>query len=129
MSRNKLSFSIKGILLTLVGVIFSSIVFLNIKDAFLGAKLHISTASNGSTLTDNFLHLSGDARGAVEILINGRSINVDRKGKFEDGLLLSTGYNIVEVALKDRFGKTETKTYHWVVEPTSSVAKSSEIIN
>lgn len=128
MSKNKLSFSIKNLIVGVLGIAVLSLIFTNIKDAFFGTSFQISTAANGATLNDNFLPLSGMAHGAIELLVNGRSINMDRKGNFEDAIILSSGYNIVEVALKDRFGKTETKTYHWVVEPASMVAQSGEII-
>ncbi len=129
MSKNKLSFSIKNSIIGILGIAILTLVFANIKDAFFGTSFQIVTASNGTTLNDNFLPLSGIAHGAIELLINGRSVNMDRKGNFEDAIILSSGYNIVEVALKDRFGKTETKTYQWVVEPASMVAQSGEIIN
>lgn len=95
----------------------------NVRDAVFGTPLEVVAAKNGSKLTDNFVPLTGVARQAKELLINGRSIDLDRNGNFNDAIILSTGYNIVEIALKDRFGKTETKTYHWVVEPSPTIAQ------
>ncbi len=96
----------------------------NMRDMVLGTPLEVVTATDGATLDDTFLPLSGVARHARELLINGRTVPLDRAGAFTDAIILSPGYNIVEVALKDRFGNTETKTYHWVVEVPPLVAQN-----
>jgi hypothetical protein len=56
--------------------------------------------------------------------INGRIISIDRQGNFSDGVILSPGYNIVEVAQKDQFGKEKKQTYHWVASPSLTVAQN-----
>lgn len=96
----------------------------NMRDLMLGTPLEVVAAEDGATLESTFLPLSGVARQARELLINGRTVAIDRAGNFTDAIILSPGYNIVEVALKDRFGNTETRTYHWVVEVPSSVAQT-----
>lgn len=102
-----------------------ALVVYNIRDLVFGTPLQVVAAKDGSTLGDTFLPLSGVARHARELLINGRTVAIDRSGKFTDAIILSPGYNIVEVALLDRFGNTETRTYHWVVETTPLVAQSA----
>lgn len=117
------------IITAVIGIL--ALVGYNVRDAVFGTPLEVEAAKDGTTLHDSFISLSGVARQARELLINGRSVALDRSGHFSDAIILSPGYNIVEIALKDRFGKVETKTYHWVVEPTPAVAQgeSDEFIN
>lgn len=121
----------KKYLIVTVIIAVLSLIGYNVRDAVFGTPLQVEAAKNGATLHDTFISLSGVARQARELLINGRSVALDRSGHFTDAIILSPGYNIVEIALKDRFGKVETKTYHWVVEPSPAVAqgKSDEFIN
>jgi len=111
--------AIGGLVLAVAGL-----VFYNMRDMVLGTPLEVVTAKDGATLEDTFLPLTGVARHARELLINGRTVAIDRSGKFTDAIILSPGYNIVEVALKDRFGNTDTRTYHWVVEESPAVAQA-----
>jgi len=121
LTRKKISLSVAliGVVITLV----FGFVFGNMRDLLLGSPLSVKTASNGATLTDGFLPISGNARHARIVLINGRSVAIDREGNFVDGVILSPGYNVVEIALKDQFGKEKVKTYHLVLDETSAVAQ------
>ncbi len=98
----------------------------NTKDLIFGSPLSIVTATDGTTVESAFLPVSGNAKHARDVRINGRSVTLDRKGNFADSVILSPGYNVVEVALKDQFGKEKVKTYHLVVrEETDPVASVS----
>lgn len=110
-----------GILLTL-GVAIIALVGYNMRDRILGTPLVVRTADNGATLTSAFLPITGSARHARELLINGRSITIDRHGAFTDEIVLSPGYNIVEVSLTDQFGSHKTKTYQVVFDAPQAVA-------
>lgn len=123
----RVAFSLRGMLLGMLITGIVGLVLYNVRDIILGAPFSISTARDGDTLSDTFLPIVGDARHARAILINGRSVAVDQKGHFTDGAILSVGYNIVEVAVQDRFGKQKTRTYHLVVEPTTAVARTNTI--
>ena len=124
MKKSLNAICIKKLIVGTLIVAVCGLVLYNIRDLVFGTPLQVVAAKDGSTLEDTFLPLSGVARHARELLINGRTVAIDRSGKFTDAIILSPGYNIVEVALKDRFGNTETRTYHWVVEKPSAVAQS-----
>lgn len=94
----------------------------NMKDLLLGSSLTIDIAPDGTTLSDGFLPLSGKARHARAVLVNGRTLFIDRDGNFSDGIILSPGYNVVEFALRNQFGKQTTRTYHLVLDQSSTVA-------
>lgn len=110
-----------GIFLTL-GIAVIALVGYNMRDRILGTPLLVSTAANGATLTSPFLPITGSARHARELLINGRSVTIDRHGAFTDEIVLSPGYNIVEVSLTDQFGGQKTKTYQVVFNAPQAVA-------
>lgn len=94
----------------------------NMRDMLFGAPLSIATVADGTTLSEGSLPISGKAKHARELFINGRSILIDREGNFSDLVLLSPGYNVVEVMLRDQFGKEKTERYHLVLDESDAVA-------
>ncbi len=103
------------------------LVFYDTKDLIVGAPLSVVTASDGATVANSFLPISGNAHHASALQINGRTVALDKNGSFSDGALLSPGYNIVEVTTVDRFGKEKRKVFHLVAEPSTSVATALDI--
>ncbi len=77
---------------------------------FLGPSLVINNPKNLSTITEPELTVSGHVERVSYITINDRQIFADKSGYFEDKLLLLPGYNIIEVSVRDRFGKEIDKT-------------------
>lgn len=118
----KHGFSLKMGLSIFCSAALLGLVYYNMKDMMFGSPLVITTAQDGATVGSPFLPISGTARHARELSINGRPITVDRAGAFNDEVLLSPGYNIVEVALKDQFGNQKIKTYQIVVTTPTAVA-------
>jgi hypothetical protein len=100
-----------------VAVVFIvGLVFHNTHDALFGARLSIQTVDDGAILGESYLPISGNAKNAKELTINGRPITLSKEGDFEEAILLSSGYNIAQVRLVDRFGKVQEKTYHLVFD-------------
>ncbi|MCC6198934.1 hypothetical protein IT401_01865 [Candidatus Nomurabacteria bacterium] len=96
----------------------------NSRDILFGTPLSVQIASDGTTLNDGFLPFSGNAGHARTLSVNGRPLTIDREGNFSDGLLLSPGYNVVEVASENQFGKQSVRTYHLVFDQEHSVARA-----
>lgn len=116
---------------TLLSVIIATLVIgiggfvvRNVHDSLFGAPLSINTALDGTTLSDGFLPVAGNAKHARSVLINGRTVPIDRSGHFADAVLLSPGYNVVEVALYDQFGGHKVRTYHFVLDESGAVARA-----
>lgn len=120
--RQSKKVSVTAALLALAVIGILCFVFSNMRDMLLGTPLSVATATDGTTLSDGFLPITGNARHARSVSINGRNVSIDRDGKFVDGVLLSPGYNVVEIASRDQFGKEERKTYHLVLDETHAVA-------
>lgn len=76
-----------------------------------GVALQVEGIVNGSSLDTPVITLSGRARYATILEINGKAIYIDQKGFFSDTILLSPGYSIVTVHAKDKFGTLITKAY------------------
>ena len=112
------------ILISTLGACFLGLVLYNIKDVLFGTPLTVNTIADGSTVTNAFLPITGSAVHADQISINGRELGVDQQGDFTDGVILSPGYNIVEVTATDRFGREKVKTDHVVYAPSVAVAQN-----
>ena len=121
------SISLKKIIISasLLGVL--CVVAYNTKDLFFGTPFSVSTASDGTTIPSAFLPISGVAKHAATLEVNGRIVALDTSGAFSDGVVLSPGYNIVEILQTDRFGKESRKVFHLVAEPSTAVATAMNI--
>ncbi len=111
----------------LVGVLvagFLGLVIYNVKDMVFGTPFTVHTSADGSTIPDSYVPISGTAAHAKQISINGRTVGIDPQGNFSDGVILSPGYNIVEVDEINQFGREKKDIYHWVATPSPSVAQN-----
>jgi hypothetical protein len=112
------------ILLSVLTVGFLGLIAYNVRDMVFGAPLVIHTVADGSTITGDYVAITGNAQHAGSLTINDRPIGVDENGNFNDGVILSPGYNIVKVAETDQFGKEKIETFHWVAIPAIAVAQN-----
>ncbi len=87
------------------------------KNILTGATVMLNTPLL-STSTASLLVLDGIAKNASFLSMNGRKIFTDESGYFKEELLLSTGYNIIQVEAVDRFGKKETKNLEVIYKPS-----------
>jgi hypothetical protein len=84
-----------------------------------GPNIIIDTISNGATLTDPMVRISGTALYTKQLLVSGRSLALATDGSFDETILLHPGYNTISVIGQDQFGKTSSKTYALVVKDDS----------
>jgi len=85
---------------------------------FLGPSLVINIPKDLATVSDPLLTVSGEVARVSYITINDRQVFADTSGLFEDKLLLSPGYNIIEIAVRDRFDKEIDKTMRIWLAPS-----------
>ena len=103
--------------ISLVSVFFIFILvfaFFNSKDIIFGVKIkNVSIANYPAEtymkVTDNIIKVTGVAKNAVKLSLNGREISVDQKGNFDETIALSSGYNLVDIRAQDKFGKVDEK--------------------
>jgi len=60
--------------------------------------------------------LAGTTANITELLLNGKAVFIDEKGHFERTLVLESGYTIMTLTAKDRYGRTKTVTKEFVLK-------------
>lgn len=79
-----------------------------------GVKIKGVNIENGATVTESVEHISGNAKNAVMLTLNGREVSIDKEGNFNEAVALSPGYNIVSIEAKDKFGSSDHKDYQLI---------------
>lgn len=74
-----------------------------------GPSITMQTPENGAIVSTSTLEISGTAKNISDIEMDGRSIFIDENGNFKEQLLLSPGYNAIELTAHDRFGNQTEK--------------------
>ncbi len=114
----------KTINYTLVVGFFSFIVIyaiINTRFISRGIALTVRGLDNGAVYSTSTLDITGNAKRAKHVLVNGREINLDQEGEFSDVLVLLPGYNIITISAEDKFGTITKKTF--------DIVRKEEIIN
>lgn len=76
-----------------------------------GIKIKNISLVDGATITENTTKITGNAKHAVYLSLNGREISIDKDGNFTETIALLSGYNIVELVARDKFGNVDIKNY------------------
>ncbi len=66
---------------------------------------------DGAQVAEDTIHVTGNAKNAVSLTINGREISINNKGDFDETIALLSGYNIINITAKDKFGYVDEKNY------------------
>jgi hypothetical protein len=91
--------------------------FFRTKDLAFGVKIKDVNivdglpAQTGTKVTESILQITGNAKNAVNLTLNGRTISVDQKGNFNETIVLLSGYNVINIKAKDEFGNLDEKNY------------------
>lgn len=81
------------------------------EDIIFGVKIKNVNITDGAKVADSVLKISGNAKNAINLTLNGREITVDVTGNFNETIALLSGYNIVNIKAKDKFGYMDEKNY------------------
>ena len=81
------------------------------KDLIFGIKIKEVNLINGATAKESVLKITGNARNAINLTLNGREISVDQEGNFNETIALLLGYNIISIKAQDKFGYIDEKNY------------------
>jgi hypothetical protein len=90
--------------------------FLRSKDLIFGVKIKNVNIIDGAKLTKNIMEVTGNAKNAISLDLNGREISVDKEGNFDETIVLLPGYNIIDIKAKDKFGNMDEKNYKLINE-------------
>jgi hypothetical protein len=80
------------------------------KDFVRGPKLAVLSPRDGEMLHDSLVEIKGTTNNISFLTLNDNKIFTDESGNFTEKILLSSGYNVMTVEAKDRFGRKITKT-------------------
>lgn len=81
------------------------------RDLLTGVKIKNVNIIDGSKVAETAFEITGNAKNAIFITINGREISVDQLGNFKETIALLPGYNIINITAKDKFGDVDEKNY------------------
>jgi len=76
-----------------------------------GVKIKNVNIIDGTKITTGVLEVTGNAKNAVNLTLNGREISIDQKGDFDETIVLLIGYNVINIKAKDKFGYSDEKNY------------------
>ncbi len=62
----------------------------------------------------NTRKITGNAKNAKILVLNGREISIDQAGNFDETISLLLGYNIITLKAEDKFGYTDEKNYQLI---------------
>ena len=117
MNRNQSVFSTIRIgLLVLLGLTIIVYSLFQAHKLISGPIIDIYSPQNGATYNSPLIEIDGKARNISSINLNGRKIFTDKEGYFAEKLLLSPGYNIIELDAKDKFGKSTEKRLELILK-------------
>ena len=98
-------------------VIITTYIFYQTRGFVRGPILSFTYPSSGMTMKNSAVEIRGIAKNTTYITMNGEQIFVDEEGNFKEEILLLDGYNIVEVKIKDKFGREKSEKLELVYLP------------
>lgn len=106
-----------GLFVILVIVLYS---YYQSRSIIAGPLITLSEPENNMTSTTSLIMVRGVATRAKEITLQGRQIFIDLDGRFAEQLLLSPGYNIIELTARDTQGRQMIKDLELVYQAPAS---------
>jgi hypothetical protein len=92
-------------LLVALGVVFVGYCLFQARFLILGPGISIETPVDGTVVSSPLVEISGRARNAAWLSLNGEQIFTNEKGFWEEKLIVSKGTSIITVRVRDRFGR------------------------
>lgn len=86
------------------------------KNLILGPRFTIDEPTDGQTLLEEEFIFSGNAHNVSSITLNDSPIFIDENGVFKEKLIAPSGYSIMKLEVKDRFGRSKTEYVHLILK-------------
>jgi hypothetical protein len=86
------------------------------KDLIFGVRIRDVSLTDGTVFTENVQEVTGNARNAIHLYLNGREISINQEGDFKETIALLPGYNIISIRAEDKFGLTDEKNYKLMLQ-------------
>ncbi len=88
-------------------------------DLVFGVKIKNVNVVDGAKIEQSTIDITGNAKNATKLVLNGREISIDKNGNFSETVALLSGYNIVSIEAEDKFGHKDFKNYKLIHEVES----------
>jgi len=106
---NKDKLIIKIIIGLILFIIVAGYSYYEFKDFLTGPNIEITSPENGAVTSQSLLTIEGTAKNISKLFLNDKQIFTDEEGYFNEELLLSLGYNIIEVKAEDSIERETRK--------------------
>tara|TARA_B100000745_G_scaffold96809_1_gene61439 strand:- start:3761 stop:4093 length:333 start_codon:yes stop_codon:yes gene_type:complete len=73
-----------------------------------------------STVVEIPILIQGNVQNSSYLELNGRPLTTTKDGDFKEPVYLQTGYNIVTILAKDRFGRKKSEVRGYVYIPNNN---------
>lgn len=112
--------TLKIILISGFFLFIAAFAFYTSYDLIFGVKIKNISIVDNAKLTESLLKVTGNAKHAAVLTLNGREISINKQGDFEETIALLPGYNIVSIEAKDKFGSIDQKNYKLIYEAAAN---------
>lgn len=85
--------------------------FFRSKGIIFGVEIKNINITDGKTYQEDALFVSGNAKNAIVLKINGKAVQINPEGDFREPVSLYQGYNIITLEAQDKFGNLDKKNY------------------
>ena len=85
-------------------------------DLIFGVKIKNINITDGEKVSQGIVHITGNAKNANNLSLNGREISVNQGGNFDETIALLLGYNVINIKAQDKFGHVDEKNYKLIYE-------------
>jgi hypothetical protein len=86
-----------------------------------------ATLEEGSS--PSLVQINGNAKNAIQLVLNGREIFIDKNGNFSETVGLLPGFSVITLSAEDKFGKNAEKKFNLVYnESAEAIALGDQII-
>jgi|SRR3989344_3982596 len=85
-------------------------------DLIFGVQIKDVNITDGIKVAESTMKITGNAKNATNLTLNGREISIDQEGNFDETLALLLGYNVINIKAEDKFGHMDEKNYQLIYE-------------
>ena len=119
--QNQTKRNLKIIILSTFFLLIIIFILFNSQNIIFGVKIKNVNinglpAVENMKVTDNIAKITGKAKNAVNLKLDGREISIDQKGNFDETISLFLGYNLINIQAQDKFGNVDEKNYQLIYE-------------
>ena len=108
-NNNKKIFKIGAICVFFLSIIIYAI--FGSHNLITGVKIEKVNIADGAKIENSVIEITGNAKNATNLTLNGREITINQAGDFNETIALLAGYNVVNIKAKDKFGYSDEKNY------------------